>query len=224
MSHNITIKNGKSVRLPTTGKYCDQDIIITAEGDGDTSNEDNIINGTITGTYTNDRVTEFRRYAFYRCNNLTKISAINVKTIGQFACSECTALKEINFPKASTVGQSVFVGCASLINAEFPFITILYSNTFNGCTSFKKLKCDSLKTINALALSDCTNFDTLILKSNSICNLVNKNAISDTMIARGKGYIYVPSALVNSYKTATNWSTYASQFRAIEDYPTITGG
>lgn len=27
-----------------------------------------------------------------------------------------------------------------------------------------------------------------------------------------------------SYKTATNWSTYAVQFRAIADYPEITGG
>jgi hypothetical protein len=34
MSHNITVSGGTSVRLPTAGKYCDRDIIITAEGDG----------------------------------------------------------------------------------------------------------------------------------------------------------------------------------------------
>jgi hypothetical protein len=34
MSHNITVQGGKSVRLPTAGKYCEQDIIITAEGGG----------------------------------------------------------------------------------------------------------------------------------------------------------------------------------------------
>lgn len=38
------------------------------------------------------------------------------------------------------------------------------------------------------------------------------------------GYIYVPRALVDSYKAATNWSTYADQIRAIEDYPDICGG
>lgn len=32
MSHNITIESGTSVRLPTAGKYCDRDIVITAEG------------------------------------------------------------------------------------------------------------------------------------------------------------------------------------------------
>lgn len=31
MSHNITIASGSSVRLPTAGKYCDRDIVITAE-------------------------------------------------------------------------------------------------------------------------------------------------------------------------------------------------
>lgn len=37
------------------------------------------------------------------------------------------------------------------------------------------------------------------------------------------GYIYVPAALIDEYKTATNWATFADQFRAIEDYPDICG-
>ncbi len=34
MSHNITVEGGKSVRLPTAGKYCDRDIVVTAEAGG----------------------------------------------------------------------------------------------------------------------------------------------------------------------------------------------
>lgn len=34
MSYDITIPSGSSKRLPTAGKYCDQDIIVTAEGGG----------------------------------------------------------------------------------------------------------------------------------------------------------------------------------------------
>jgi hypothetical protein len=47
-----------------------------------------------------------------------------------------------------------------------------------------------------------------------------------TRIEKGTGYIYVPADLVDSYKAATNWSTFAAQFRALEDYTvdgTITG-
>lgn len=31
MSHNITVEGGDSVRLPTAGKYCDRDIVVTAQ-------------------------------------------------------------------------------------------------------------------------------------------------------------------------------------------------
>lgn len=34
MTHNITVEGGTSVRLPTAGKYCDRDIVITATGGG----------------------------------------------------------------------------------------------------------------------------------------------------------------------------------------------
>ena len=34
MSFNIEVEGGKSVRLPTAGKYCDRDIVVTATGGG----------------------------------------------------------------------------------------------------------------------------------------------------------------------------------------------
>ena len=34
MSHNIVVPGGTTVRLPTAGKYCDRDILVTAEGGG----------------------------------------------------------------------------------------------------------------------------------------------------------------------------------------------
>jgi hypothetical protein len=67
---------------------------------------------------------------------------------------------------------------------------------------------------------------TVILRSESLCTLENVSAFNGTPIASGTGCIYVPAALVNSYKTATNWSSFASKFRALEDYTvdgTITG-
>ena len=33
--HNITVQGGSSVRLPTAGKYCDRDIVVTATGGGE---------------------------------------------------------------------------------------------------------------------------------------------------------------------------------------------
>ena len=72
---------------------------------------------------------------------------------------------------------------------------------------------------------DGSQLAALIIRTTSkTCTLANKNAFAGTQIASGTGYIYVPRALVDTYKAASNWSTYASRFRAIEDYPDITGG
>lgn len=67
----------------------------------------------------------------------------------------------------------------------------------------------------------CTAFVALILAKTTLVPLTDVNAFENSTVATGTGYIYVPSALVSEYKTATNWVTYASQIRAIEDYPDI---
>ena len=62
----------------------------------------------------------------------------------------------------------------------------------------------------------------ILRNTEKACGLSNTSALSGTPIESGSGYIYVPAALVDSYKTASNWSTYANQFRALEDY-TVDG-
>ena len=44
MTHNITVEGGTSVRMPTAGKYCDRDIVVTATGGGSV-NEPSTISG-----------------------------------------------------------------------------------------------------------------------------------------------------------------------------------
>ena len=78
-------------------------------------------------------------------------------------------------------------------------------------------------SIAATAFDTCSALTTVILRKNQVCTLANVSAFNSTPIKSGTGYVYVPSALVDSYKTATNWSTYAAQIRAIEDYPDICG-
>ena len=42
--------------------------------------------------------------------------------------------------------------------------------------------------------------------------------MNDTII-RGTGYIYVQDNLVEQYKSATNWSTYADQIKPLSELP-----
>lgn len=56
MNHNITVEGGSSVRLPTAGKYCDRDIVITATGGGG-GGEVTLQSKTVTPTKSTQNVT-----------------------------------------------------------------------------------------------------------------------------------------------------------------------
>ena len=45
----------------------------------------------------------------------------------------------------------------------------------------------------------------------------NINMLQSTPIANGTGYVYVPDDMVDTYKSATNWSTYASQIKGMSE-------
>lgn len=125
-----------------------------------------------------------------------------VETIGDHAFYECSQLTTVDFPAVTSIGTYAFYTCSQLTTVDFTAVTSIGTYAFNSCT----------------------RLTALVLRSETTCTLSNANSFSSTPIASGKGYIYVPRALVESYKTATNWSTYANQFRAIEDYPEVCGG
>ena len=126
-------------------------------------------------------------------------------------------------PLVEEISDQCFAGDVNLTDVNLPVLTIMGNNAFQQCTSLTKLSFPCLTCVPMSAFRYNGNFATLILSNSTMCTLNNKNAFTDTPIAKGTGYIYVPQSLIEAYKTATNWVTYASQFRAIEDYPDICG-
>lgn len=266
-SFNVEVAGGSSVRLPTAGKYCDRDIIVTAICGGGTSTPtqektvDITENGTVevtpddgyalskvtanvnvpssgggddaeveafvglfdytTTAFESDRITKLGQYAFaYRdcasislpnlkttaarvftnCDNMTSLSIPNMTgATNTYMAAYCSAMKTVDVKQASSVSTYSFYGCANLTKIEFNRITSISTNAFNGCTKLA----------------------TLIIRSSSMATLGGTSAFTGTKIAGGTGYVYVPKSLIDSYKSASNWSNYANQFRAIEDYPDI---
>lgn len=95
-------------------------------------------------------------------------------------------------------------------------------NSFLNCANLRIVDVPRVVSIEARAFHRCATLDTLILRNvDQVCKLKGAG-LTATLIASGTGYIYVPAALVEDYKAATNWSTYAAQFRALEDY-TVDG-
>ena len=95
--------------------------------------------------------------------------------------------------------------------------------SFYGCTNLAKIDFDVLEEMKDADFYQCSALTAVIIRSPAVCTMSDSNAFKSTPIASGSGYIYVPAALVDSYKSATNWSVYADKIRAIEDYPDICG-
>lgn len=91
--------------------------------------------------------------------------------------------------QATNIGSYAFYYCAYLAKADFALVTNIGGNAFYGCNKLKKL---------------------VLRNPAKGCSLSNKNALTATPISTGTGFIYVPDDLVDGYKVATNWSTYAT--------------
>ena len=129
---------------------------------------------------------------------------------------------------AETVGRYAFVYCKKLETVVLPNVTSLEQNGFFYCTALKHLDLASVTYMADNCLYVASKLSRLILRNTSgVCTMQTSNVLAYcTLIKNGTGHIYVPRALVDSYKAATNWSTYADQFRALEDYTvdgTVTG-
>lgn len=101
---------------------------------------------------------------------------------------------------------------------------VMISGSFAGCSNLAKIDFDVLEEMQDSDFYGCSALTTVIIRSPAVCTMSDSNAFKSTPIESGTGYVYVPAALVDSYKAATNWSVYADQIRAIEDYPGICGG
>lgn len=214
------------------------ELAITDAGESSVNELDSFITREISGVYTNDRITQVGLYGLGGCENLTSINLPNVVTVGDSGFYNCKLLKSVNLPKLTSLGKNGFnstglesinlplcnkIGSSSfsytkqLVSVILPLAASIPSFCFDY-SSVQKIDTSSVTSIAAYALGNAQQLDTLILRNSSVCTLANStNTFTNTKIAAGTGYIYVPDNLVDSYKTATNWVTFANQIKPISE-------
>lgn len=119
--------------------------------------------------------------------------------------------------------------CASLEKFIAPnLIGKLAGYEFYLCTKIKYIDLGKITSISYTAITGCHRLETVILRNTDTIVTLPSAFTNNNSILRDDYtyfcYFYVPKALLENYKEATNWSNYANRFRAIEDYPEITGG
>lgn len=163
-------------------------------------------------------------YLCYNCTNLEWADMPKCTSLDSYAFYNCANMTYANFPKLETLGTHAFRGCSSLTNMVLSSCTRLNNTSFQAASALESIDLPVANYLGNGVFLNCTALSTVIIRSDKVCSLNNVSSFQGTPIESGTGYIYVPSSLVASYKSASNWSNYANQFRAEEDYPEITGG
>ena len=212
----IRSKTGNSDEIPHQNIPDELDSILTEEEYNiEMQRFIDIIEGT---SFINDRITTVKDNLFRYCEELTTVNLPECATIEGHAFENCTSLTTIDLPKCTSIGNNAFEGCTGLTTVNLPECTSIGEYAFEYCYSLITIDLPKCTSIGGHAFSSCTNLTTVIFGADRVVTLMSSNAFNNSAITR-TGYIYVPDDLVDSYKTATNWSTYANQIKPISELP-----
>ena len=127
-----------------------------------------------------------------------------------------TNIQTVNLPYATTVGYSAFYGCTSLSQVSLPMCSSIGNNTFYNCGSLTQMSLPVCRYIAGDAFAFCRSLSIITIGYSSICSLGSSTVFLGTKITSSTGSIYVPTSLVDVYKSATNWSYFSTQIFSIE--------
>lgn len=122
---------------------------------------------------------------------ITEFEDDEIEVILDSAFKSCRALTSVSFPRVTTIHKSAFESCSALTSASFPSVTEIWYDAFKSCNALIKLYVGT--------------------ESDTVCKLPTTSIIPSNI-----GAIYVPYNLIDSYKTATNWSKFADKIQAYD--------
>lgn len=146
-----------------------------------------------------------------------------VDTIGDAALADKLinrTITELNDNISSVIGDTAFEGCSNLVSVALPNVISINYMSFKDCTSLKVADFRKLTSVGQESFNCCTALEALIIRNYDAVPTISFSLGSSSSLGTSC-YIYVPSALVNSYKSASIWSDYSDYIRAIEDYPEV---
>ena len=166
-------------------------------------------------------VTSISYGAFWYCSGLTRVNSDvdgvcnipdSVTSIGYGAFADCRSLTSVNIPNSLTrIGNAVFWSCRSLTSVTIPNSVTSIGSAFNWCTSLTSVTIpNSVTSIDGDAFSNCTSLTNITVNATTPPTLGTR-VFDNTNDCP----IYVPASSVSAYKTAENWSTYASRIQPI---------
>ena len=170
------------------------------------------------------KVKTIGNYAFRYCYGLTGdlVLPTTCTSIGQYSFANCDGIETFRADGAiGTLGTYTFNGASGHVMAvreiHMPHLggvalNLNFGSTTaaNACQHLEVCDIGSAKSIAANTFANCYKLQTLIMRRTSATTCANVSAFLNTPI-RGRNSmtakIYVPSALIDTYKAASVWKT-----------------
>lgn len=194
-----------------------------------------------------DSIETIGNNAFGMCENLA-LSTLpaSLKTLGDGAFAN-TAITVSVLPEGlTTIGNTCFTSCNNIESVVIPAsVTSMGFGVWSPCTGLKSVTVNAAILLDSWQFSDCKSLSKIIINGGAsiagdtfggataetgamviryadgivqLTSEYNHSYNPDLHIGTSTFPVYVPDALLNGYKTATNWSKIADNIKALSTY------
>ena len=231
-SNDFTNTSYFNTGIHTYANYGDYDVKmwisegIGTYGFGDGSGSITVVGGStqtqrdmLLYAFVGDSVVSIIGYAFQNCYSLTNVTIPSgIMSIGANAFYKCYSLTSITIPNSvANISAASFRYCYSLTNITIQNSVISVSNfAFSDCFSLTSITIpNSVTSVGTNAFANCLSLKTYVFERTAgITALGATNTFTGINSATK---IYVPDDLVDDYKIAANWTTYADYIYPISE-------
>lgn len=191
--------------------------------------------------YKDNQILEIGASMLSDCNQLISIYTPKLQVLHNYACKGDTALQNIYAPKLVLLGQSSLYNCINVTELLCPLLQEIQSNALYGNSRLQNVDFSSVAFIGSRGLYGCSNLTSLTLPNiqyldvyalqdtgitelnltnrNKVCEIADATVFSDTPIASGNGYVYVPSIIYDDYICADVWKSKKTYLKYVGEYP-----
>lgn len=160
---------------------------------------------------------------FSYCNAVSFYDLPKISYLSSYFFYQNYALTSINLSSVSFIsGGYVFCLCGKLTNIYLPNLTLLSNATafISGCGNLTTISFPKLANIiGGNVFNSCAKLTSLYLMNNSVIQVstssfigANSPFLNSSYLSGNYASIYVPSSLVNDYKTHSIWSWFSDRF------------
>lgn len=187
------------------------------------------------------------QYMLRCCYSVKNIHLPKAKTIGYAAFESNRSVTSISLPEVTTVAKYTFMSWQGCTQFDLPKLENITELAFSGCSAVQRLDLPRARKLDTKALGSmshlkwvriggtanddmfryasifdsCPQLEAIVIDGVTSVPPCLVTTFNGSAVAAETCYIYVPANMVDAFKTADNWSTYANQIRAIEDYPDL---